>query len=76
MTDPLAWLRQATDDRLAAGMRRTLRPRAYDDGLLDLASNDYLGLARDPRVTAAAAAAAHAWGAGWFRNSVLPTKTN
>jgi 6-carboxyhexanoate--CoA ligase len=29
-----------------------------------LASNDYLDLARDPRVTGAAAAAAHAWGAG------------
>ena len=33
-------------------MRRTLRPRAAGDDLLDLASNDYLGLARDPRVTA------------------------
>ena len=45
-------------------MRRTLRPRAADEDLLDLASNDYLGLARDPRVTAAAAAAAARWGAG------------
>ena len=45
-------------------MRRALRPRAADDDLLDLASNDYLGLARDPRVTAAAAAAAARWGAG------------
>ncbi|HEX4700407.1 MAG TPA: 8-amino-7-oxononanoate synthase [Actinomycetes bacterium] len=45
-------------------MRRTLRPRPADEDLLDLASNDYLGLARDPQVTAAAAAAAVRWGAG------------
>ena len=45
-------------------MRRVLRPRGADDDLLDLASNDYLGLARDPRVAGAAAAAAAAWGAG------------
>jgi 8-amino-7-oxononanoate synthase len=32
--------------------------------LLDLASNDYLGLARDARITAAAAGAAEKWGAG------------
>lgn len=31
---------------------------------MDLASNDYLGLARDPRVVAAAATAALVWGAG------------
>jgi 8-amino-7-oxononanoate synthase len=45
-------------------MRRALRPRPADEGVLDLASNDYLGLARDPRVTAAAAAAARRWGGG------------
>jgi 8-amino-7-oxononanoate synthase len=45
-------------------MRRELRPRAATDVRLDLASNDYLGLARDPRVTSAAAAAAERWGAG------------
>jgi 8-amino-7-oxononanoate synthase len=45
-------------------MRRVLRPRGPDDDVLDLASNDYLGLARDPRVTGAAAEAARRWGAG------------
>lgn len=64
MTDPLAPLRSVAGARAAAGMRRTLRPRSVDDSVLDLASNDYLGLARDPRVTEAAAAAAKAWGAG------------
>lgn len=46
------------------GQRRTLRPRPADEDVLDLASNDYLGLARDTRVTAAAARAAIDWGAG------------
>jgi len=64
VTDPLEALRRAAAERAAAGMRRVLRPRTADDELLDLASNDYLGLARDPRVASAAAAAAAAWGAG------------
>ena len=58
------WLAQRESERAAAGLERTLRPRAVDDTDLDLAGNDYLGLTRDPRVTAAAAEAARAWGAG------------
>jgi 8-amino-7-oxononanoate synthase len=50
--------------REAAGLRRVLRPRAAADGVLDLASNDYLGLSADPRVSEAAAEAARRWGAG------------
>jgi 8-amino-7-oxononanoate synthase len=64
VTDPLEPLRTAAAARAAAGMRRELRPRSATDDLLDLASNDYLGLARDRRVTTAAAAAAELWGAG------------
>ena len=65
MSEPLRWLADDAAVREAAGLRRTLRPRPADeDGLLDLASNDYLGLARDPAVTEAAAAAAKEWGAG------------
>ncbi len=64
MTDPLEPLRRAAEQRAGAGMRRELRPRAAGDDLLDLASNDYLGLARDPRVQDAAADAARRWGAG------------
>ena len=64
MTDPLEPLRHAAAARAAVGLHRELRPRAADDDLLDLASNDYLGLARDPRVTGAAAEAALRWGAG------------
>jgi 8-amino-7-oxononanoate synthase len=64
-TDPLERFRVAAAERERAGLHRILRPRPVGgDGLLDLASNDYLGLTRDPRVTRAAADAALAWGAG------------
>jgi 8-amino-7-oxononanoate synthase len=67
---PLELLRQATSGRAAAGVRRALVSRGPNldgrarDGLLDLASNDYLGLCGDARITAAAAEAAWAWGTG------------
>ncbi len=60
----LAWLGEHARKREAAGLRRRLRPRAERTGLVDLAGNDYLGLARDPRIGAAAAAAARSWGGG------------
>jgi 8-amino-7-oxononanoate synthase len=47
-----------------AGLRRRLRTRELGDGLIDLAGNDYLGLATHPEVRAAAAEAVWAWGAG------------
>lgn len=62
--DPFGWLEPVHEQRRRAGLVRTLRSRPAEDPLLDLAGNDYLGLARDPRVTTAAAAAARAWGAG------------
>ena len=62
--DPLARLRAAAAARAAAGLRRQLMPRAADDSTLDLASNDYLGMSGDPRLAAAAAAAARVWGTG------------
>jgi 8-amino-7-oxononanoate synthase len=63
----------ALEDLRAAGLLRELRtitsppgPRIELDGreVLLLCSNDYLGLAGDPRVRAAAAEAAQRWGAG------------
>jgi 8-amino-7-oxononanoate synthase len=55
----------AAAERERAGLTRRLDPRPADGGaLLDLAGNDYLGLSADPRVSAAAAAAALLWGAG------------
>lgn len=61
---PLGWLHDAAATRAAAGLSRTLVPRAADSGVVDLASNDYLGLSTDPRVCAAAVEAVRTWGAG------------
>jgi 8-amino-7-oxononanoate synthase len=62
--DPLARLTSATQERTAAGLRRTLRPRTPGRDLLDLASNDYLGLSDDPRLAEGAIAAVRTWGTG------------
>lgn len=61
---PFDWINDEARCRAAAGLVRTLRPRPAEPDVLDLASNDYLGLTRHPEVTAAAAGAAHRWGAG------------
>jgi 8-amino-7-oxononanoate synthase len=66
-------VRAALEELRAAGLLRELRtiesapgPHVRLDGrdVLLLCSNDYLGLAGDPRVRAAAAEAAQRWGAG------------
>lgn len=62
--DPFAWTVLRAARRRQDGLRRTLAPRAADSTTLDLASNDYLGLARDPRVVEGAVVAARTWGAG------------
>jgi 8-amino-7-oxononanoate synthase len=58
------WLARQRGDRAAAGLTRRLRPRTSRSDLVDLAGNDYLGLATDARVTQAAGKAARTWGAG------------
>jgi 8-amino-7-oxononanoate synthase len=58
------WMDDQASARRSAGLARALRPRPADSQVLDLASNDYLGLARHPEVTEAAARAARVWGAG------------
>jgi 8-amino-7-oxononanoate synthase len=62
------WLAAAAAQRASDGLHRQLSPRTAalfsSATLVDLASNDYLGLARDPRVVAAAVEAAQTWGAG------------
>ncbi|MGW9308171.1 8-amino-7-oxononanoate synthase [Saccharomonospora azurea] len=58
------WLDDAAAQRAEEGLVRTLIPRTAVATQLDLAGNDYLGLARDKRVAGASAAAALKWGAG------------
>jgi 8-amino-7-oxononanoate synthase len=54
---------EALNERKAGGLLRQLEARPADVGWLNLADNDYLGLAHDPAVIAAAAEAARSWGA-------------
>jgi 8-amino-7-oxononanoate synthase len=58
------WIDEQAETRRRAGLVRTLRPRPADSPLLDLASNDYLGLAHHPEVAEGAAQAARTWGGG------------
>jgi len=58
------WLAEQAAQRERAGLTRRLTPRGPRSAMIDLAGNDYLGLASDPRVAAAASRAAEVWGAG------------
>lgn len=60
----LDWLDAAARDRKARHLDRSLRPRAANDGVIDLASNDYLGLSTHPEVVQGAIDATRSWGAG------------
>ncbi|TCN49408.1 8-amino-7-oxononanoate synthase [Rhodococcus sp. SMB37] len=60
----LAWLDLAADTRRRAGLHRDLIPRTPSTPILDLASNDYLGLVRHPEVLAGATASLRRWGGG------------
>jgi 8-amino-7-oxononanoate synthase len=61
------WLDTLADQaalRGTAGLRRELRPHGPADDIVDLAGNDYLGLARHPDVIEAAVAAVREYGLG------------
>jgi 8-amino-7-oxononanoate synthase len=57
-------LERLAASRAKAGLTRKLRPRSGDDSVVDLAGNDYLGLAAHPAVITAAAGALQAYGLG------------
>jgi 8-amino-7-oxononanoate synthase len=57
-------LERRARQRAKAGLRRELRPRGVDDSVVDLAGNDYLGLASHPEVVAAAVQALQGYGLG------------
>ncbi len=58
------WLEAQAASREDAGLTRRLSDSDRGEPLLDLAGNDYLGLARDPRVIAGALRATEEYGAG------------
>lgn len=60
----LDWLDDAAADRASRHVHRVLRPRSPDDGVIDFASNDYLGLGGHPEVVDGAIEATLRWGAG------------
>lgn len=66
--DPLATLRAAAAAREVSGLRRVLRPRDAGDvgpeAMVNLASNDYLGMSTNPTVAEAAIEATRRWGTG------------
>lgn len=64
MADWLAALDRRAALRAKAGLTRRLHPRAATDVVIDLAGNDYLGLAAHPEVIAAASGALAAYGLG------------
>ncbi|WP_396125387.1 8-amino-7-oxononanoate synthase [Arthrobacter sp. CJ23] len=58
------WLEQQAAVRERRGLVRTPHTRSSDEHPVDLASNDYLGLATDPRLAEAAGEAIRRWGTG------------
>ena len=84
MSESLAWLAEELRDRASQGLlrrRRSVRPLADGwceiDGrrVLNFASNDYLNLAGDPRVIAAAAEALSTWGVGSRASALVCGRT-
>jgi 8-amino-7-oxononanoate synthase len=64
MSSFTGWLAAQAAERESRGLTRRLTEADRGEPLLDLAGNDYLGLARDPRVVDGAVAAVRAYGAG------------
>lgn len=68
-----AWLQSRADVRERRGLIR--HDAVHRPGTIDLASNDYLGLAGDPRLAAAAADATAMYGAGARASRVVSGTT-
>ncbi|MBI5759199.1 MAG: 8-amino-7-oxononanoate synthase [Planctomycetales bacterium] len=84
MSQQLSWLNNELDDLRRAGLARRRREFIpLSDGscvvngrrLIDFASNDYLGLARDPRLIAAAVKATQEAGTGASSSALISGRT-
>jgi len=69
------WLAQKAAALEMRGLTRKLIVRDADDDLIDLAGNDYLGLATDARVVDAAVEAARTWGTGAMASRLVTGST-
>ena len=69
------WLAAQAAERESRGLTRRLTEADRGEPLLDLAGNDYLGLARDPRVVDGAVAAVRAYGAGAGASSTCSARS-
>ncbi len=70
-----SWLDDQAAVRAKRNLVRTLGVRWPDSGIVDLAGNDYLGLATDQRVIDAAARALQVWGTGATASRVVTGST-
>jgi 8-amino-7-oxononanoate synthase len=70
-----AWIDDQAAVRKKRNLVRTLGVRSPDSGIVDLAGNDYLGLATDQRVIDAAARALRVWGTGATASRVVTGST-
>lgn len=78
MTTTWRWLTDAAARRARSGTVRVTDPQRNAHGdrpMLDLASNDYLGLLGDPRLSAAAIEATHRFGTGAGASRVVTGTT-
>ncbi len=72
---PDPWLIEQARARAEAGLHRELIPRYLAEDTVDLAGNDYLGLATHPEVVAAAVEAVQQWGAGAMASRLVTGTT-
>ncbi|WP_028266262.1 8-amino-7-oxononanoate synthase [Arthrobacter sp. MA-N2] len=70
-----AWLEKQAAVRERRGLVRTPTTRKAADTSVDLASNDYLGLATDPRLAEAAREAIGRWGTGAMSSRLVAGTT-
>lgn len=72
----LDWIHNHSRLRRQAGLKRAITARPWDGTVMDLAGNDYLGLARDPQVVEAAVAATRRWGVGSTGSRIVTGTTD